>query len=54
MSDKRRDDKGRILKTGESQRKDSMYQYRYMGVDYAAGGITVITSTFAEVQWLSL
>ena len=72
MSDKRKDDKGRILKTGESQRKDSMYQYRYtdgngkrrtiyskdlhelrekeneineyryVGVDYAAGGITVI------------
>lgn len=29
MSEKRRDDKGRILRTGESQRKDHTYQYRY-------------------------
>lgn len=29
MSEKRRDHKGRILKTGESQRKDLLYQYRY-------------------------
>lgn len=29
MSEKRRDDKGRILKTGESQRKDGRYQYRF-------------------------
>ena len=29
MADKRRDDKGRILKSGESQRKDGLYQYRY-------------------------
>lgn len=29
MSEKRKDHKGRILKTGESQRKDGIYQYRY-------------------------
>lgn len=27
---KRRDDKGRILRTGESQRKDGRYQYKYV------------------------
>ncbi len=72
MAARRKDDKGRVLKTGESQRKDSLYQYRYtdvygkrkviyaadlkelrekedeilkylsVGVDYAAGGITVL------------
>ena len=26
---KRKDNKGRVLKTGESQRKDLIYQYRY-------------------------
>lgn len=30
MSDKRRDNKGRILKTGESQRKDGRYAYKYI------------------------
>lgn len=29
MSQKRKDNKGRILRTGESQRKDGIYQYRY-------------------------
>lgn len=29
MSEKRRDSKGRILKTGESQRKDGRYVYKY-------------------------
>ena len=29
MSEKRRDNKGRILKTGESQRKDGRYLYKY-------------------------
>lgn len=72
MPVRRKDSKGRVLKTGESQRKDSRYQYRYKdiygerkviyaadlkelrekeeqilnnvndGVDYAAGGITVL------------
>lgn len=26
---KRKDNRGRVLKTGESQRKDLIYQYRY-------------------------
>lgn len=30
MSEKRRDNKGRILRTGESQRKDGRYAYKYM------------------------
>ena len=29
LGDKRKDTKGRVLKTGESQRKDGIYQYRY-------------------------
>ena len=33
MSEKRKDNKGRILKTGESQRKDFTYQYRYTASD---------------------
>ena len=32
MSEKRKDSKGRILRTGESQRKDLTYQYRYIDV----------------------
>ena len=30
MSEKRRDNKGRILRTGESQRKDGRYAYKYV------------------------
>lgn len=29
MAEKRRDSKGRILRTGESQRKDGRYAYKY-------------------------
>ena len=29
MAQRRRDNKGRILKEGESQRKDGSYDYRY-------------------------
>ena len=32
MSEKRKDSKGRVLKTGESQRKDGLYQYRYKDI----------------------
>ena len=32
MSEKRKDHKGRILRTGESQRKDLIYQYRYIDI----------------------
>lgn len=30
MSEKRRDNKNRILRTGESQRADGKYMYRYV------------------------
>ncbi len=33
MSEKRRDGKGRILRNGECQRKDGLYQYDYVGLD---------------------
>lgn len=33
MSEKRRDSKGRILRNGECQRKDGMYQFDYVGLD---------------------
>lgn len=33
MSEKRRDSKGRILRNGECQRKDGLYQYDYVDVD---------------------
>ncbi len=33
MSEKRRDNKGRLLKEGESQRKDGRYQFRYTDID---------------------
>lgn len=33
LSEKRRDNKGRILKDGESQRKDGRYLYRYQDID---------------------
>lgn len=32
MSEKRKDSKGRILHTGESQRKDGKYEYKYVDV----------------------
>ena len=32
VSEKRKDSKGRVLKTGESQRKDGLYQYRYKDI----------------------
>ena len=32
MPQKRKDNKGRVLKTGESQRKDLIYQYRYTDI----------------------
>lgn len=33
MSEKRRDNKGRILRDNERQRKDGSYEYRYVGTD---------------------
>ena len=32
MAERRKDNKGRVLKTGESQRKDMLYQYRYTDI----------------------
>lgn len=32
MTKKRKDKKGRVLRTGESQRKDLIYQYRFTDV----------------------
>jgi site-specific recombinase XerD len=32
MAEKRKDNKGRVLKSGESQRKDSTYMYRYTDI----------------------
>lgn len=33
MSEKRRDSKNRILRTGESQRSDGKYMYRYVDLN---------------------
>ena len=48
MSAKRKDNKGRILKTGESQRKDLIYQYRY--TDFRGKRQTVYASTLQELR----
>lgn len=48
MSEKRRDHRGRILKTGESQRKDLSYQYRY--TDTTGKRITVYAPTLNELR----
>ena len=33
MAEKRRDNKNRVLRTGESQRKDGRYMYKYTDID---------------------
>lgn len=48
MSEKRKDHKGRILKTGESQRKDLIYQYRY--TDVRGKRQTVYAPTLQELR----
>lgn len=48
MSEKRKDSKGRILRTGESQRKDDSYQYRYL--DNRKERRTVYASTLQELR----
>ncbi len=45
---KRKDNKGRVLKTGESQRKDLIYQYRY--TDCRGKRQTVYASTLQELR----
>ena len=32
MAEKRKDNKGRVLKDGESQRKNGSYEYRYFDI----------------------
>ena len=48
MSEKRKDHKGRILRTGESRRKDLIYQYRY--TDIRGKRQTVYSSDLRELQ----
>lgn len=48
LNEKRKDSKGRILKTGESQRKDGIYQYRY--TDFRGKRQTVYASTLQELR----
>lgn len=48
MSEKRKDNKGRILKAGESQRKDNTYVYRY--VDAHKKRRYVYASTLDELR----
>ncbi len=48
MSEKRKDSKGRILRTGENQRKDGIYQYRY--TDTRGKRQTVYSSDLKELR----
>ena len=48
MSGKRKDNKGRVLKTGESQRKDQMYQYRY--TDINGKRVTIYASDLQKLR----
>ena len=48
ISEKRKDNKGRILKTEKSQRKDLIYQYRY--TDIHGKRQTVYSSDLKELQ----
>ena len=48
MSAKRKDKKGRVLRTGESQRKDLTYQYRYQ--DGTGKRRTVYAPTLEELR----
>lgn len=48
MSEKRKDNKGRILQKGESQRKDGIYQYRY--TDNKGKRVTIYAGTLKELR----
>ena len=48
MSEKRKDHKGRILRTGERQRKDLIYQYRY--TDIRGKRQTIYSSDLKELR----
>ena len=51
MSAKRKDKKGRVLRTGESQRKDLTYQYRYQ--DGTGNVVTALKNILANRKKLS-
>ena len=48
MSEKSKDNKGRIQRTGESQRKDLIYQYRY--TDIQGKRQTIYSSDLKELR----
>ena len=48
MAEKRKDKNGRVLKTGESQRKDLIYQYRYK--DFWGKTQYIYSSTLEEMR----
>lgn len=48
MPEKRKDNKGRVLRTGESQRKDLLYQYRY--TDIRGKRQTIYASSLKELR----
>ncbi|MCM1245144.1 MAG: site-specific integrase [Roseburia sp.] len=48
MSEKRKDHRGRVLRKGESQRKDLLYQYRYM--DLGGKRRTVYSSDLRKLR----
>lgn len=48
MSEKRKDAKGRVLRAGESQRKDLIYQYRY--TDIRGKRQTIYSSDLKELR----
>lgn len=48
MSEKRRDNKGRVLRSGESQRRESSYMYRY--TDLRGKRQCIYASTLAELR----
>ena len=48
MSEKRKDAKGRVLRAGESQRKDLIYRYRY--TDIRGRRQTIYSSDLKELR----
>ena len=48
MSEKRRDDKGRLLRTGESQRSNGTYMYRFQ--DWQGNRKTIYAPSLAELR----
>ena len=48
MSEKRRDSKNRVLRSGESQRKDGRYAYKYIDT-FGCGGVHIAVERGALV-----